>query len=179
MRTLCAIVYVPLALVGLGWARLHDGRDAWSLDDAWLTEDYGTRLGVSLSLGLGLGVLVVAFTRVAVARTDWARRLQNELSPLIGQLSRADVAMVAIFSGFGEELFFRGAMQPSIGLWFTSLIFGMAHVGPRRIYFVWGLWAFVMGLLLGAIFEATGVLWGPVLAHVWINDRNMLAMQRH
>jgi membrane protease YdiL (CAAX protease family) len=36
-----------------------------------------------------------------------------------------------------------------------------------------------MGLLLGVIFELTGVLWGPVLAHVWINQRNMTFIRRH
>ena len=84
-----------------------------------------------------------------------------------------------ICSGFAEELFFRGAMQPVLGLLITAVIFGAVHVGPKPVFFAWTTWAFVMGLLLGMIFELTGVLWGPVLAHVWINQRNMSFIRRH
>ena len=60
-----------------------------------------------------------------------------------------------------------------------SPLFGALHVGPKKVFFAWTFWAFVMGLLLGSIFELTGVLWGPVLAHVGINQRNMTFIRRH
>jgi membrane protease YdiL (CAAX protease family) len=69
-------------------------------------------------------------------------------------------------------------MQPVLGLLLSSAIFGLLHVGPRNVIFAWIAWAFVMGLLFGLIFELTGVLWGPVLAHVWINQRNMTYIRR-
>jgi len=78
-----------------------------------------------------------------------------------------------------EELFFRGALQPVIGLLATSLIFGAVHTGPKRVFLWWSLWAFLVGLSFGVIFEATGVLWGPVLAHVLVNQRNMTFMRGH
>ena len=142
-----------------------------------MTRAYPTRLLVSLTLGLALGVVVVAITRQLVARIEWARELQRELGAIVGELSPREITWLALLSGFAEELFFRGAMQPVLGLWLTSLIFGAVHVGPKRVFVVWSLWAFVMGVLLGAIFELTGVLWGAVLAHVWINQRNMRFIQ--
>ena len=77
------------------------------------------------------------------------------------------------------ELWHPSSARQMLGLWLTSLIFGAVHVGPKRVFLAWSLWAFVMGVLLGAIFELTGVLWGSVLAHVWINQRNMRFIHRY
>jgi len=179
ITTLATVVYLPLTAIAMVWAWLGGGRYAWELDAAWMTQLYPTRLLASLALGLLLGLAVVATTRLLVAHMEWARELQGELSAIVGDLSPREVTWLALLSGFAEELFFRGAMQPVLGLWLTSLIFGAVHVGPKRVFLAWSLWAFVMGVLLGVIFELTGVLWGAVLAHVWINQRNMRFIQRY
>jgi len=176
---LALIVYVPLALVALVWAWLAGHRLAWSLDSSWLSAPYPFRLGLSLLLGFALALLVVAATPRLVERTAWARELHAELREIIAPLSSTEITVLALASGFGEELFFRGALQPVLGLVLTSLIFGALHVGPKKVFFAWTSWAFAMGLLFGSIFELTGVLWGPVLAHVWINQRNMTFIRRH
>lgn len=164
-------------MIALLWAWLGDDRLAWALDGPWMTDPYPTRLLASLTLGFALGLIVVALTRQLVARTKWARDLHREIHSVVGELSSREITWLALSSGFAEELFFRGAMQPVLGLWLTSLIFGAVHVGPKRAFFAWSAWAFVMGVVLGVIFELTGVLWGSVLAHVWINQRNMRFIQ--
>ncbi len=173
------IVYVPLSLLGLAWAWFGGGRFAWSLDSSWLSAPYPFRLSLSLVLGLVLALLVVAATPPLVERTNWAHALHVALKEIISPLSSAEITLLALASGLGEELFFRGALQPALGLLPASLVFGALHVGPKKVFLAWAGWAVVMGLLLGAIFELTGVLWGPVLAHVWINQRNMAFIRRH
>ena len=173
------IVYVPLALVALAWAWLGGDRLAWSLDSYWFSASYPVRLALSLALGLTLAFVVVAATPALVKRTAWARELHAELKEIISPLSPTEITLLALASGLGEELFFRGALQPVLGLLLTSLIFGALHIGPKKVFLAWTFWAFVMGLLFGAIFELTGVLWGPVLAHVGINQRNMTFIRRH
>ena len=126
-----------------------------------------------------MALAVVAVTPALVERTAWARALHEALKEIIGPLSIPEITLLALASGFAEELFFRGAMQPVLGLLITSLIFGAFHIGPKRVSLAWASWAFVMGLLFGLVFELTGVLWGPVLAHVWINQRNMAFIRRH
>ncbi|UCH30230.1 MAG: CPBP family intramembrane metalloprotease, partial [Myxococcales bacterium] len=159
------LIYVPLAAVALAWARLGQDRLAWSLPSPWLSATYGVRLGVSLGLGLVLALVVIAITPALVERTAWARALHQELKPIVDRLSSLEITLLALTSGFAEELFFRGAMQPVLGLLVTSIIFGAVHTGPKRVFLAWSIWAFIMGLLFGSIFELTGVLWGPVLAH--------------
>jgi len=179
ITTLAFVVYGPLTVGALGWAWLGGGRFAWTLKTPWLSAQYSERLALSLGLGLALALTVVAVTPVLVERTRWARTLHSELEQIISPLSSAEITWLALASGFAEELFFRGAMQPVLGLLITSVIFGAVHVGPKPVFLAWTTWALVMGLLLGVIFELTGVLWGPVLAHVWINQRNMTFIRRH
>ncbi len=175
---LAFLIYVPLAAIALAWAWHGDRRLAWSLDVPWVAASFPARLAISLTLGVALGQLVVALTPWLVDRASWARALRDELKPLVGDLSASEIWLLALTSGIAEELFFRGAMQPVLGLWLTSVIFGAVHVGPKRALLPWSIWAFVMGLAFGAIFELTGVLWGPVFAHVWINGRNLSFLQR-
>jgi uncharacterized protein len=179
ITTLALVVYGPLTVAALVWARIGGGRLAWSLEAHSLSATYAARLALSLGLGLALALTVVAVTPRLVERTEWARALHLELRVIISPLSSAEISILAITSGFAEEIFFRGAMQPILGLVPTSLIFGAVHIGPKPLYFAWTTWAFVMGLLFGLIFDLTGVLWGPILAHVWINQRNMTFIRRH
>ncbi|MBT8482922.1 MAG: CPBP family intramembrane metalloprotease [Myxococcales bacterium] len=176
---LALIVYVPLALVALAWSWFGGHRLAWSLDASWLSAPYPLRLGLSLALGLALTLVVVTATPVLVRRTAWARELHSELKELIAPLSPSEISLLALASGLSEELFFRGAVQPVLGLFLSSLIFGALHVGPKKVFLAWTFWAFLIGLAFGSIFALTGVLWGPVLAHVGINQRNMTFIRRH
>ncbi len=179
ITSLALAVYVPLAAAAFAWAWLAGRGSVLSLDHPWMTSAYPVRLAVSLGLGLALATTIVVLTPYLVKRAAWARALHEELKELLGPLQAGEVTVLALASGLAEELFFRGAMQPAFGLWLTSLIFGLAHVGPRRVFVAWAAWAFLVGLVLGTIFELTGVLWGPVFAHVWINQRNMTFIRRH
>jgi len=179
ITALAFLIYAPLSVAAVAWARLGQDRWPWSLSWPWLGGAYEARLAASLALGLAVATLVVVVTPWLVRRTTWARALVEELRPIVAELSSAEIAFLALVSGLAEELFSRGAMQPAIGLVTTSLIFGAVHTGPKRVFLWWAAWAFAMGLVFGAIFEATGVLWGAVLAHALINQRNMMFIKGH
>ena len=170
---------MPLAALAIAWASLGQGRSIWTLSEPWLDSPIVARTAASLALGLILALVVVSTTPALIERAAWARALHRELAPIVKALSPLQIFVLALTSGVAEELFFRGAMQPAWGLVPTSVLFGLAHTGPKRVFLAWSVWAFVMGLLFGLIFELTGVLWGPILAHVMINERNMTYMRGH
>ena len=60
----------------------------------------------------------------------------------------------------------------------ASLLFGLAHVGPDGRYLVWTLWAVLAGFVFGAIFEVSGGLLAPVLAHAGHNAATLLLWKR-
>lgn len=136
-----------------------------------------------LSLGLGLGAATAAGT-VALGLLSYRslpvlRRLADELAPvLVDGVSRRDLILLSIFSGVGEEAFFRGAVQQEFGLIVASLVFGLAHIGPDRRYLVWTIWAVLAGFLFGTLYETTGGLLAPMVAHALHNATTFVLWKR-
>lgn len=59
---------------------------------------------------------------------------------------------LAVGAGIGEEILFRGALQPVLGIWFTSVLFAVVHVqygllNPATLVL------FLLALILGRIKE--------------------------
>jgi len=136
-----------------------DSSDTWGLTDA--------------VLGMVIGLAVIVVSRQFTRRTQWGAALADVLADAIGKPGVAECIVLAVVSGIGEEALFRGALQPHVGLWAASLIFGLAHFAPRRELWPWTLFAMATGLLLGASFEWTGNLVAPIVAHTLINAVNL------
>jgi uncharacterized protein len=127
----------------------------------------------SLLIGI-LGGLVFALASLACSRWfAWTRRLEHEFARILGPLSIIQCLLIALASSVSEEAFFRGAMQPSIGLGLTSVIFGLLHVGPSRTFLPWTLMAIFMGFAFGWMFVWTSSLLAPIACHFTINAINL------
>ena len=128
-----------------------------------------------LALGLTTAAGTVSLSLLAYRLVPVTRKLAEELAPsLVDRADRYGLVLVAIFSGVGEEVFFRGAVQQEFGLVISSLAFGLAHVGPDRRYLLWTAWAVLAGVIFGLLFEVTGGLLAPVTAHVVHNAATLL-----
>jgi CAAX protease family protein len=121
---------------------------------------------------------VIALSHVLTERTATGRALAQALGSALGPLRARECAVLALVSGLGEEALFRGALQPEVGLGVASVLFAAAHFVPRRGLRGWTLFALAAGLLLGALYEATGNLVAPVVAHVGINAVNLYRLSR-
>src|SRR5437764_9791991 len=115
---------------------------------------------------------------MACYRVDWARWLHRDLRALLFPLTGAEIVVLAVASSVGEEMFFRGALLPAIGLLGSSAIFALLHIGPKARHLPWTASSFAVGLLFGAMFEWTGDLTGPVLAHFLVNFLNLRHVAR-
>jgi uncharacterized protein len=162
---LAAVFYAALVLAA-AVAGASSGRNAFALGDSAVV---GILLGVISACGtVALGVLLYRSTPAL-------RRISDELAPhLVDGAKRRDLVLVSIFSGVGEEAFFRGALQPEIGLVASSILFGVLHVGPDRRYLVWTVWAVGAGFLFGLLYLCTGGILAPVTAHVLHNASTLL-----
>ena len=174
-----AAAYAALCLVALALAwphgsPLHYPRGAGSAAPSDGSGDWW-----SVGLGVAFGALVVFTSRFTVQRYTWARRLHLELRPFARTLSPTAVIVLALLSSAGEELLFRRVLQPWMGLWPQALVFGLVHQLPGRSRWVWVAWAFGVGLALGALFEGTGSLLGPLAAHALVNGVNLTFLKRH
>jgi membrane protease YdiL (CAAX protease family) len=140
---------------------------------------FGHSVALSALLGALTAVATVSLGLLAYRLLPVLREIAEELAPrLVDGADRGSLVMVSIFSGIGEETFFRGAVQQEFGLVIASLAFGLVHVGPDRRYLVWTAWAILAGFLFGALYEVTGGLLAPILAHSAHNATTLLLWKR-
>ena len=125
------------------------------------------------AIGLGVGLLTVALSRLWTEYSAAGDRMGRAMAQALGPLSGPHAVLLALASGLGEELFFRGALQPRVGWVAASLLFGAVHFVPRRDMLPWTGFAVVMGGVLGGLFEWTENLVAPIVAHTVINGLNL------
>lgn len=135
-------------------------------------------LGFAIGAGVLLGLAAVASSEWMTRATKLGEALADTLGESLVGLSTADAILLAIVSGTAEEMFFRGAVQPAVGLVWASVLFGACHFLPRKELALWSLWAVAMGAALGALFEWTGHLAAPIAAHIVINGVNLPRLAR-
>jgi membrane protease YdiL (CAAX protease family) len=180
--TLAAARLVALALGFYGlvfaaacaWRLLADGEWPWRAGTAAPAWSLPARVAVGAAVG---GALVLS-SRVWTSHSAAGRRLADELGAIVGSLGSAQAVLLAAVSGLGEEAFFRGALQPQVGWPLAAVLFGLAHFHPRRGLRVWSLTALVAGLAFGLLFEATGDLVAPAVAHCFVNAVNLRWLAR-
>ena len=117
-----------VALFGVGFLIRRHGRQ--------LAQRLGLEKPKPIHLLFGVGWIVLLVVLQAIAGAAWAllNPEQAELLENVNNLLLADVDTVwewfllALAPGIGEELLFRGALQPVLGLGFTAVLFGLVHV---------------------------------------------------
>ncbi len=126
--------------------------------------------GLSFSVALGLGLALVLALSSRIYFTRFTPQLIRELFiPIFGRVSGSNILLISLLPGLGEEVLFRGVIQPELGVAGASVIFGLMHSGLSRRLLPYGVWSALVGLVLGLLYLATGNIWGAVAAHSLIN----------
>ena len=161
------VVYLGLGAAALAWGGLRGQANIWHLP--------GSEPAVFTGIlgGLAAGLLLVFASRMALYRFEWARWLHRELRHLLFPLTDTEILVLAVASSVGEEMFFRGALLPAIGLLGSSAIFALLHIGPKARYLPWTAASLVIGVLFSALFLWSGDLTGAVAAHFTVNFLNL------
>jgi membrane protease YdiL (CAAX protease family) len=80
-------------------------------------------------------------------------------------------SVTALLVPVGEEFVFRGVLQNSLSSRFHAAVAVLIASAAFGVLHVWRFPAgFVLGVLLGALYEITGSLITPVVAHVTVNS---------
>jgi uncharacterized protein len=167
-------LYLGLAAAGVAWSTWRGDASVWRLAGR---EDTQVLLGMVAGSMIGLGFVFAS--RLAVHRFEWARSLHRDMRGMLGPLPDSEVVILAVASAIGEEIFFRGALLPAIGLSASSLVFALLHVGPKLRYLPWTISSLVAGLVFGQLFLWSGDLTGPVVAHFTVNFLNLRFLSAH
>lgn len=125
-----------------------------------------------LPIGLIAGLIIGLIARWIISRPN-LREVGHKYGRIIQSfgISTAGVWFISFCAGFGEELLFRGALQPLMGIWLTAFIFVAIHgyLDPRNWKItIYGIFMTVAIAGLGYITEFFGI-WAAALAHTMID----------
>lgn len=129
---------------------------------------------------------VAAVLAQLIIDAPFMRKVNVKYIAMLGgiKLSWSDIIFVAFCAGVGEELLFRGAIQPIMGIAWTAVFFVAIHgyLNPRdwRIS-VYGVFMTVVISVLGWLTEISGIL-TAMIAHtiidIWLLYKLQIAAAR-
>jgi membrane protease YdiL (CAAX protease family) len=128
-----------------------------------------------LLIGQGLALVAAAGSYLLfrlTARSESTARTVRSYARL--DLEGLNPVWIALCAAIGEELLFRAALQPLLGLWMTSLVFLVVHTPIYRFRhldratLVQAGGVFGASVVLGLVFQYVGLL-AAMLVHAWID----------
>lgn len=93
----------------------------------------GLPLLYQISLGIAFGAIYWVVSLLGssfIARRKAAQHIAESYNRL--DLGGWNPLWIAVAAGVGEELLFRGALQPLLGIWATSVVFVLFHIRAYR-----------------------------------------------
>lgn len=121
------IMFAALALIGVGWLSRKGMKEALNRLD--IRKPSKKELGLSLAFtGIILGLVIAVGLAVSAFYPEYLNSGSDATVKMLGEITIAVAVIVSLCAGIGEELLFRGAMQPRFGILLTSVIFTVAHI---------------------------------------------------
>ena len=164
---------------------------------AWLREVRAAPGPLWWQIPLGLVVLAaclpltaaLAAVNAGVELAEWQSGVESNVAEVLARLISAEGAgglavalfVVGVLPALGEELVFRGLLQPAfvratgsvhVGVWVTALAFGLVH-----FQFAGLLPRVFLGAVLGFLVAYSGRLWVAVAAHFLFNGAQVVALR--
>ncbi|RUS48142.1 CPBP family intramembrane glutamic endopeptidase [Cohnella sp. AR92] len=144
-------------IIGLLWV-IFQGRNVINLFRLDISADF-------LYWGAGLAALIVL---VDLSISRWVPEEAMDDGGVNEKMFRNrplwHIALICLVVSICEELLFRGAIQHSIGAYWTSILFAAIHVRYLRHWIPTGM-VFGISYSLGWIQDHTGTIWAPIVAH--------------
>lgn len=124
------------------------------------------------AIGLPVGAVLGTLVGFGLLGSPLRRHVVQGVLPLRPVTSAVwSIVAVGLLAGVGEELLFRAALQEWLGLFWASILFGLAHSGTARLHEGVGLGkiaylliAVIAGVLLGMLYQSVGLL-ASMVAH--------------
>lgn len=132
-------------------------------------------VGNQLLFGLGLSALAAVGSYVSFRMTASSESTRKTIAAYARlDLSGLNPVWISLAAAIGEEVLFRAALQPLLGVWITSVIFLLTHTPVYQFRkldkatLVQAAGVFGVSVALGFIYQYVGLL-AAVLVHVAID----------
>jgi len=139
-------------------------------------------LGVGVVAGVGAWLVVLAAALVWALVLSWIGGEElvdsaGETPELIVYMAGLPVVvrlLISLAAGGIEELFFRGFLQPRIGIPLTTALFVCGHLGYGQPLMLFGIT--VLSLLYSALVKWRGSIWAAAAAHTLFDAVQLLVV---
>jgi membrane protease YdiL (CAAX protease family) len=144
----------------------------------FVAPDVGREIGVGVVLGFAawFGVLaaavVVGLLLYALGGEELVPKRPPDLVPWIAGLPIALRVLASLSAGIVEETFFRGLLQPRIGLFASSLFFVLAHASYGQPFMLIGVT--LLSVIFGLLVRWRQSIWAAIAAHVLFDAIQLL-----
>lgn len=167
-RLLWAALFTLIGFPLIGWGILSIFED----NALSIIFRSSVNIWIQIPTGIALG-FILGYGAKFIVEQPFLSDVQEKYSKVIAglKLNEWQIIFISLCAGFGEELLFRGAIQPLIGLWITAIIFVAIHgyLNPRDWKMtVYGVYMTIAIAALGYYTDYIGVV-GASLAHAGID----------
>lgn len=138
-------------------------------------------IGIQILIGIagGGGMMLLAFF---MSKWEYLNEVQSKFTIQLGgyQLTLQEIVFLSFCAGFGEEILFRGMLQPWMGIFFTAFLFIALHgyiSVKSSAHLVFGLALWSMGIGLGILGAYSGLI-SAAIAHMIYDIYAFLNIQR-
>lgn len=137
-------------------------------------------IGFGLLLGIGAWVVVLVALILAAGALwlaggeDAVPKAPPALVPFIAGLPIAVRFLISLSAGFVEESFFRGFLQPRVGIVLSTLFFALAHLSYGQPFMLIGIT--LLSLIYGLLVKWRQNLWPAIAAHALFDGVQLLVV---
>lgn len=135
-----------------------------------------------IAVGIFAGIIIAIFAQLIVS-LPFMRNVNTEYANMFGrfELNTSEIILISLCAGVGEEILFRGALQPIFGIALTSVFFVAIHgyLNPKnwRVS-VYGIYMTIAICGVGLMADYLGLL-SAIIAHAIIDIYLLRHMQKH
>lgn len=137
-------------------------------------------IGLGLLLGVGAwvavlaGIMAFALILYAIGAGDALPKQPPALIPFIAGLPIWVKILISLSAGVVEETFFRGFLQPRLGLLASTILFALAHFSYGQPFMLIGIT--VLSLIYGLMVKWRQNIWPAIAAHVLFDAVQLLVV---
>lgn len=126
------------------------------------------KLRRGLATGAGGWLLTLMITGIATAAAGVSGRVSEptQIPPVMAWLAALPISsklIIVVAAMTVEEAFFRGFLQPRVGLFLSSVMFALSHFSYGLPFMIVGV--FTISLIIGRAFARSGDLLPCIIAH--------------
>ena len=144
------------------------------------TQSVPRELGLGLLLGVGawvavlVGIMLIGLLLISLGAGDAVPRQPPALIPFIAGLPIVVKILISLSAGVVEEWFFRGFLQPRMGLLLSTVLFALAHFSYGQPFMLIGIT--LLSLIYGLLVKWRQNIWPAIAAHTLFDAVQLLVV---